>query len=494
MEFVPITSLERRKKAEALVIPYWKTKKGIEAAVPLGALSQLVELPLKTDDFTAKEGELLFIYVQRQEEPRFVLLGLGDKEKLTTERLRRAYASFVKGCMVKKIKEVNVLYPENSSLSPELSLRGVLEGMLLANYRFDFLKRDALKECPSVILEKASFITTYKDFASLAKETSTICDGVYLARNLVNGNADDVTPQFLVKQAELMAKKNSRLKVTAFNKKRIEKEKMGLLLAVNRGSVREPAFIIIEYKGNPKSSDRTVIVGKGVTYDTGGLNLKPTGSMETMKCDMAGAAACLGTMQAVAALGLKVNVTAVIPSTENAISDTSYKPGDVYVGYAGKSVEIGNTDAEGRLILADALAYACKNLKPTRIIDLATLTGSIGIALGDEATGLMSNDDILADSLIRAGSETFERVWRLPIFEEYRELLRSQIADISNIGGRGAGASTGAVFLQEFVGKTPWAHLDIASTGNLKEALRYHPKSGTGIGVRLLVELLQHLE
>lgn len=266
---------------------------------------------------------------------------------------------------------------------------------------------------------------------------------------------------------------------------------MGLLLAVNRGSDSDPAFIIIEYKGNPKSKEKTVLVGKGITYDTGGLNIKVS-NMETMKGDMGGAAAVMGTIVAAASLDLKVNVTAVIPTTENSISSRSYKPGDIYKSYSGKTVEIGNTDAEGRLILADALAYAVDHLKPTRLIDLATLTGAMIIALGTETIGLFSNNDALADGLIRSGSDTYERVWRLPLHEEYRDQLKSDFADIRNIGGRAAGSITAAIFLQEFVGKTPWAHLDIAGTAYLEDgAKRYHPKYGTGSGVRLLIDFLE---
>jgi leucyl aminopeptidase len=215
--------------------------------------------------------------------------------------------------------------------------------------------------------------------------------------------------------------------------------------------------------------------------------------METMKCDMSGAACALGTIHAAASLGLKVNLTAVIPSTENGIDSRSYKPGDVYTSFLGKTVEIGNTDAEGRLILADALAYSVKNLKPTRMIDFATLTGACVIALGEETTGLMSNDDHLAESIMRAGNETFERTWRLPLFDEYKQQLDSDIADISNVGGREAGTITAALFLQEFVGKTPWAHLDIAGTAFLKKSRRYHPKNGTGVGVRLMIQFLENL-
>jgi Leucyl aminopeptidase len=215
--------------------------------------------------------------------------------------------------------------------------------------------------------------------------------------------------------------------------------------------------------------------------------------METMKDDMSGGAAALGVIHAISTLGLPINVTAVVPSTENSIGSKSYKPGDVYKSYSGKTVEVLDTDAEGRLVLADALAYAVKNLKPTRIVDLATLTGSIIIALGEEASGLMSNNDALADLIVRAGSSTGERVWRMPLYEDYKDQLKSDIADIKNIGGRSAGSITAAMFLQEFVGKCPWAHLDIAGTAFLSEAKRYTPKHATGVGVRLLVSLLESL-
>lgn len=266
---------------------------------------------------------------------------------------------------------------------------------------------------------------------------------------------------------------------------------MGLLLAVGRGSDKEPLLTMLTYTGNPKSREHTILIGKGVTYDTGGLNVKPTGSMESMKCDMAGAATVLGVLATVAALGLKLNVTALVPATENAIGSKSFKPGDVYVSHNGKSIEIGNTDAEGRLILADALSYAVKHLKPTRMIDLATLTGAMDVALGSEATGLFSNDDKLAEQLHKAGESTFERVWRMPLFPEYRDQLRSDIADLKNIGTRSGGSITAAYFLKEFVDDIPWAHLDIASTAYLNESKRYHPKFGTGIGVRLITELLE---
>lgn len=494
MNFAVTPALKSRKNADLLVIPFWQGSKHAElAAADAASLKAHYDAPLAARDFEGKEGDVLFLYASGQPEKRIALLGLGSQEEITVEKFRRAYSAITKSCRKKKISGINVIVPDCSSLSKADLIVGVVEGLLLSNYVFNNLKHDAIKEDKTVLLEKITLIGGSKQELAIAEKCATICHAVDLTRDLVNGNADDVTPQHLAAVAQGLSKTCKHVKTTVFDKKRIEKEKMGLLLAVNRGSCRDPAFIIVEYKGNPKSSDHTVIVGKGITFDTGGLNLKPTGSMETMKCDMAGAAAALGIIQAAASLELKVNVTAVIASTENSLGSKSYKPGDVYSGYSGKTVEIGNTDAEGRLVLADALAYSVDHLKPARIIDLATLTGAVEVALGNEATGLLSNNDVLADLLIRYGCETNERVWRLPLYEEYKEQLKSDVADIKSTGGRAGGCITAAIFLHEFVGKTPWAHLDIAGTAFLSEGKRYSPKHGTGVGVRLLIAFLENL-
>lgn len=493
MDFSTVAHLDKRKPADMIVLPFWKGKKHAESAADLGKLESLVKAPIAADDFKGREGEVLVLYGQDKTDKRIALVGLGEEEKVTMEKLRRAYAHVSRDCHKRRLKHINVLVPASTSLAEEFIIRGLVEGLMIPNYVFTRHKFDAIKDEEPVLLESATLIGIGASGLARAKKSAMILDGVYMARDLINTNADDMTPTHLGQVALGLSKTLPHVKTTVFTKKQIEKEKMGLILAVNRGASHDPAFIVVEYKGAPKSKDLTVIVGKGVTYDTGGLNLKPTGSMETMKSDMSGAAAVLGTIHAAASMGLKVNLTAVVASVENAVSATSYKPGDVYSGYSGKTVEIGNTDAEGRLILADALAYTVDRLKPDRIIDLATLTGAIEVALGPEAAGLFSNNDALADSLIRAGSETYERVWRFPLYEEYREMLKSEIADIRNIGGRGAGSITAAMFLQEFVGKTPWAHLDIASTAYSAEGRRYNPKLATGIGVRLLIEFLENL-
>lgn len=497
MDFFAAPSLKARKAADLLVIPFWKGKKHAEAAIDITDLASVLSDLLATHDFSGASGEVMIQYAAGQPEKRLALLGLGAKEELTVEKLRRAYANITKTCSKKKLKAINLLVPCCALMSQADLVRGIAEGLLLPNYVFTALKHDTLKDSCPIMLEKATFVGISKSELAVANKCTVISDAVYFTRDLVNGNADDVTPQYLSAVARGLEKTCKRVKTTVFDKARIEKEKMGLLLAVNRGSFRDPAFIIVEYKGNPKSKDITVVVGKGITYDTGGLFVKPRGSMETMKEDMAGAAAALGVIHAVASLEMPVNVFAVIPTTENSTGSKSYKPGDVYTSYAGTTVEVADTDAEGRLVLADAIAYAVKNLNPSRIIDVATLTGAIIIALGDEASGLMSNNDVIADLLVRAGSDTGERVWRLPLYEEYLESLKTDIADIRNIGGRGPGRPAGAIiagtFIQQFVGETPWAHLDIAGTAFLSEAKRYTPKYATGVGVRLLVSFLESL-
>jgi len=486
MNFSTTASFDKRKNSDMLVIPFFQGEKVEPAAKPGKGLVEL-QAAVSSGDFTAKEGEVLVIYTGSSTDKRVALLGLGSKSDAVVETYRRAAGAAVKAALARKAATINFLLPEGIDND---ELYGIAEGLSLANYAYHELKGE--KPEKETLIKKCTFIGADAAGLKLAKKAGLIAEGVYLSRNLINGNADDINPQKLGDVARGLAKKFPALKATVFDKKRIEKEKMGLLLAVNRGSSIDPAFIILEYNGNPRSKEKTVIVGKGITYDTGGLNLKPTGSMETMKSDMSGAAVVLGTMLAIANVGLKQNVTMVIPSTENSIGGKSYKPGDVYTSYSGKTVEIGNTDAEGRLVLADALAYAVDKLKPTRLVDFATLTGAMVIALGEITTGMMSNDDALASAFSQAGESTYERVWRLPLFDEYKKALKSDFADIKNVGGRAGGSITAAMFLKEFVKDTPWVHFDIAGTAFLSKAGPYHPKNGSGIGVRLMVEFLEN--
>lgn len=495
MEFTQTGQIEKRKKADVLVLPFWKDKQGVFLALASKEKwPSLLDEVLATGDFKGKEGEALFFYVQGEVEKRFCLLGLGEKEKATVESLRRSYGGLTKSCLSKRLKKLNLIIPELEQISIEELVKGLTEGLLLPNYTFNRHKHREPEEGEESLLQSVGLIAPRTDILEIAKKSQLICEAVNFTRDLINENADTVTPQYLAEAAKEIANRQSAITTTIFDRQRIENEKLALLLAVNRGSALDPAFIIMEYRGNPNSQDKTVLIGKGVTYDTGGLNLKTTGGMETMKCDMSGAAVCLGTILAASQLKMKVNLTIVVPTTENGIDAKSFKPGDVYPSYLGKTVEMTNSDAEGRLILADALAYACKNLHPTRIIDVATLTGAIEVALGSDAAGLMSTDDNLAQALLKAGDVTFERLWRMPLFDEYKERLKSDIADLKSWNGRPAGANVAATFLRQFVTESiPWAHIDIAGTAFISDAKRYQTKYGTGFGVRLILEFLQQL-
>ena len=466
---------------DVLVLPFWE---GALEACPIDALKESLKKVLASHDFKGKNGETFLIHLER----RVFLLGLGPKEKVTAETLRRAYAQAVKAIQQIKATKVEFLFPKTE----EDVSHGVFEGVLLSNYAYHSLLGHSLKEAAPLLEEiQWTGLHAKESFARF----KVIADGVYFVRDLVNGNADDVTPAFLAEKAKDLEKQSPQIKTTIRDKKWLEQEKMGLILAVNRASSVDPFLIEVAYRGNPSSQENIVLVGKGVSYDTGGLSLKPTDGMLGMKCDMAGAAAVLGTIKTIAALGMKVNVTALVPTVENCIDALSYKVGDVYTSYSGKTVEVNNTDAEGRLILADALSYAVKNLQPTFIIDLATLTGNVVMALGERMAGFCSNDDAMADSLIQAGSKTADLLWRLPLIPEYKEAFKSDIADMVNSGGRDAGAIKGALFLQEFVGDTKWAHIDIAGTAYLSKPKYYHPTKATGYGVCLLTEFLRrHIE
>ena len=326
---------------------------------------------------------------------------------------------------------------------------------------------------------------TVNDFSKGLSTGKIIAEATNFARDLVNEPASVANPTYLEKQAKSLSSK--KLTVKVLNKKEIEKLGMGAFAAVAKGSHEPPKFILLHYK-NP--GPLTAIVGKGITFDSGGYHVKPYGYMDDMKSDMSGAAAVLGTMKAISELGIKKNVLGVIPACENMISGHAYRPGDILKAFNGKTIEIAHTDAEGRLILADALAYTEKIYKPDTMIDIATLTGACMIALGPYASGIMSKDDSLLSELEKAGAKSFDRVWRLPFFDDFDDSMDAEIADLSNLSPKlksNAGATTAGIFLSKFVDKTRWAHIDIAGTAYPKEASYYNKKnSADGAGVRLL--------
>lgn len=466
--------------ADLIAIPFWE---GPLEAVPLGNLEAILRPWLV--DFQGKLGEVLCQYVGKT---RYLLLGMGKMQESDLESHRIAMGhlfSFAKG---KKCRSVAFLFPKERKLPLEEALYAVIEGAILASYCFTYKSKEESRAVEHFTLVGVS------PREEEVKRAEKIAQGVFFARDLVNQNADTITPHYLSETAKgLQHRFPKTVKTTIFDKARLEKEKMGLLLAVGQGSSVDPLLGFVEYKGVDAPSHHIVLVGKGVTYDTGGYSLKPTDGMFTMKCDMAGAAAVLGTIVAIAELNLPIHVTAVFPATENAIGPKSYKLGDVFTSYLGKTVEINNTDAEGRLILADALAYAAKNLHPTCMIDLATLTGAMVVALGEEMAGLFSDEIDLREALLKAADVSGDALWPMPLVKGYAESMKSDLADFVNSFGREGGAIKAALFLKEFSCSIPWAHLDIAGPAYLSKAKGYHPAKGTGYGVRLLVEYLSSL-
>ena len=363
----------------------------------------------------------------------------------------------------------------------------LVNGTILAAYRFDRFKSGDGDEAPRL---EALTLVGPAELADAAEVARIATEAQNRARDLQNIPANVATPTFLAERAEEIAAGSDALSTETLGRAELEAKGMGGILAVSQGGPEEPKLIVLRYRGGG-SGPTLALVGKGVTFDTGGISLKPGAGMQEMKMDMSGAAAVLEAVAAIAELQLPVELIALVPTTENMPSGTAIKPGDVITQYGGKTVEVNNTDAEGRLILADALAYAVE-LGAERIVDLATLTGAVTIALGSTYAAVIANDDALADEVIAAGERSGELTWRLPLHPEYKELMKGKVADLSNLASqRKAGTITAASFLEEFVGETPWAHVDIAGTA-WDTGREYVGKGANGIGVRLLVELARH--
>jgi leucyl aminopeptidase len=464
-----------------------------ERVSPLfGEHRRQIEAALNAGNFEGDKGQELTIYSVGIHRVVF-LIGTGDKSQLTNEKIRRAAAIGIKAARGSKAKSVIISTLDSvvEQLSDYETVHSIVEGAKLGLYKFDkYLTQEKEKsglETVVVAIEDVGSAIGKK----AARDAEILCDAVCLTRDLANAPANEVYPEVLAEIASDVAKKY-HIRARILDEKQIRKLKMGGLLAVNAGSVRPPRFITLEYKGNPRSRSWYAIVGKGITFDSGGISIKPSANMAEMKMDMSGAAAVIGAMQAAAALKIPVNVVGIAPCTENLPSGSAYKPGDVVTTMSGITIEVDNTDAEGRIVLSDGLYYA-QRYRPKAIIDLATLTGACVVALGMHATGMFgTNEDVMAQ-LKEAGEKTYERVWQMPIYEEYEKQIKSDIADVKNVGGRWAGAITAALFLKRFVGDYPWVHLDIAGTAILEEATDYAPKGGSGVGVRLLTQFFKQV-
>ncbi|MDR2727685.1 MAG: leucyl aminopeptidase family protein [Chitinispirillales bacterium] len=435
-------------------------------------------------DFKAANGE---VTVRYENEAVNIYCGLGKEEECGERTLKTAAAKGIQKAAELKKERVSIILPEIQRLSSR-ELLSCLRGALLGKYKFVKYKSEKPVSVETIDIVSSRPITVQE-----ISRAEIIADSVNYARGLANENAHKMTPVQLAKEA-LAISKNSGMKLTVLDEHDISRQGLNLLKAVGDSSIFPPRLIILEYNGNSKSKERGMIVGKGITFDSGGLNLKPTGSIETMKYDMAGAAAVLGVMKCIGELKPKINVCGVVPAAHNGIGSKAYFPGDIYKSYEGLTVEICSTDAEGRLILADAISYCRNKIKPSAIVDLATLTGAIVISLGDTAAGLYSNNDELAQKLFDAGERSGERVWRMPLYQEYSDSVKSEIADLRNLSKlkKGyAGSNTAAAFIKEFCGDIPWAHIDIAGTSWNDGAPKGEiAQFATGYGVQLILEYL----
>ena len=441
----------------------------------------------ESNEFRAKDGTISIVHNNAGSGiKRALLLGMGDKKNLDPEKTRN-----LTGKVVNKAKELGisefVLIPFKNMDKEHLS--AMVEGIKLSDYSFNNYKRDEDRNDLNQV--RILIVNDMKSNQKIIQHSVVVSDAVLFTRNISNLPPNDCSPKDLVTFSKKLSE-NQKVKVRVIEKEEMKSYGFEGILAVGKGSASSPKLIVLEYPGSTKNRP-IVIVGKAVTFDTGGISIKPSEKMEEMKFDKCGGCNVLGIMKAVSDLGLDTNVIGIIPAVENMPSGTSYRPGDIIKMYNRKTVEVLNTDAEGRIILGDALSFAVKTFAPKAIIDMATLTGAAIIALGTNVAALVGNDDDLVTKILEYSNQTGEKIWQLPLFEEYKEQLKSSNADMKNIGGRSAGAITAAAFLSNFVEDTPWVHLDIAGTAWTQEGTKeksYNPKGATGFGIRTIVKYI----
>ena len=454
-------------------------------------LSAKIQLALDNGEFKAKLNQSMLHYTPSCDTTnRYLVLGLGEAKDFTPDYLRQVAATAAKQVLAVKAKNIAVEFMGENELEAS-DAQVLIEGLVMGGYQFLNYKKqdDEYKGVENVIVVSKADVQNELEYGMQVSE------GVVLARDLGNHPSNVATPAYLAETAQQIAKEGD-MKITVFEREDFAKLGFGGIGGVSQGSNVPPKFIILEYNGGGSDSKTLGIVGKGLTFDSGGISIKPAAGMDEMKFDMLGGAAVLGVMAAVAKIKPKLNIVAVVPSTENMSGGDAYKPGDILTAYNGKTIEILNTDAEGRLILADGLSYITDKWELDGLVDFATLTGAVIIALGHRYSAVLTNNQDFADELMGIGEKTQDRLWQLPLDEEYSEDIKSKIADVKNTGAaRQAGTIAAGAFLQEFVKEgTPWCHVDIAGSGWLKKGRTYQPEGPTGAGVRLILELIKSWE
>ncbi len=454
---------------------------------------KLISAATGIEEFCAESKQRIILYQPAGTKVRrCVCMGIGPRKKICAETLRSFAGRAVKAAIEAKRESLVIAVPltQSAGIPPLIAIQAIMEGALLANHIFDKYKEKAKDKPLKEIALRVADIS--KSLRGILPAMEAICQGTLQAREWINTPSNDKVPAKLAEMVSGAAQK-SGLKISTLNEAQLKQKKFGALLAVAAGSSHPPRLVEMCYA--PKGAQKTlVLVGKGVTFDTGGISLKPSSGMDAMKGDMSGAAAVAATLIAVSRIKPKHRIVGIMPLVENMPSGSATRPGDIVTSLAGKTVEIGNTDAEGRLILIDAMAYAVKKYKPDVMIDLATLTGACVVALGEKMAGVFSRDDDLARAIVASGEAVHERCWAMPMPEDYKELLKSDYADINNMSStRYGGAITAALFLSEFVGDTRWAHIDIAGPAFVKKGSDYCGPGGSGFGVRLLCNLIENL-
>ena len=463
-------------------------------AIGLGKLNKKIDQTISQSikEINGKKGKISIIHSHKEIlSERVLIAGLGKKNKLTSDIIRDVTGIITKKIYELKIKEFSIIIPEKISITNDQIISSIVEGANLSLYKFDLFKKEkSNNKEPDLTL-----LTSDKNVEKIIKNSITISDAVKFTRDVANLPPNECPPAKLGEIAKKMANQN-KMKCTVFSKNEIKSKGLGGVTAVGQGSKNEPKFIILEYKNGKKEQKPILLVGKAVTFDTGGISLKPGEKMDEMKFDKCGGGTVLGVMKAISELKLPINVVAIIPSVENMPSGDAFRPGDIIKLFNGKTAEILNTDAEGRLILADGLSYGIKHYQPSSVMDFATLTGACIVALGTNVAAIISNNTKFASKIKAASTKTSEEVWELPINDDYMDMVKSKVADIKNLGmGRAAGTITAAAFLANSVGNVPWVHFDIAGTAWIQPSTKsksYNSHGATGFGVRLVVNHLMN--
>lgn len=445
-------------------------------------------------DMEGKLGKLSIIPISgKKQTQRILLAGIGKKENITNDTIRNVSGKIALKARELKLKEFSIIAPPTFVIDQVSSVSQIIEGVKMALYKFDKFRTEKTGNSPDLTI----IVSKSKKISQAIKTSEIVAEGAIFTKSIANLPPNECTPTTLANFAKIISK-NNKMKCKIISKSELEKKGFGGISAVGKGSKNEPKLIILEHNKGSKNEKPIVLVGKAVTFDTGGISLKPGDKMDEMKFDKCGGCTVLGIMKAVSELKLPINVIGIVPSVENMPGGEAYRPGDIIKLYSGKTAEILNTDAEGRLILADALSYGEKYYTPKTIIDFATLTGACIIALGTNVAAIVSNDEKLTKKINDSSTRTTEAVWELPLNQDYMDMVKSEVADMKNVGiGRAAGTITAAAFLRNAINSTPWLHVDIAGVAWTQIATKeksYNPKGATGFGVRLILDYLQNVK